>query len=165
MTDTTHEEEFALNYGQFNPSEKEGGLIQIGDDVVARIVEIATSEVEGVMLESKFALSDLISRKEKETVKGISIQRDEKSGSVKIAVSVRMIYGGDMYDLALRLRKHVKATVQKMTRVPVGSVDVRIVGIITAEQQKRHEQLLEQQEEREFPTLPRTEATPRPKSS
>ncbi|MBX3730629.1 MAG: Asp23/Gls24 family envelope stress response protein [Candidatus Sumerlaeia bacterium] len=114
----------------YAPASGEDGLIQIGDDVIARIVEIATGEVEGVSLESKFALADLINLKDKEAVKGISVHRNEEDGSVQIVVSVRMGYGRDMYDLALRLRRHVKDTVEKMTHVLVRRVDVRIVGII-----------------------------------
>ncbi|MDK2971206.1 MAG: hypothetical protein PWP23_961 [Candidatus Sumerlaeota bacterium] len=121
------------DYGQefeFQYAASDDGVIQIGDDVLARIVEIATGEVDGVSLESKFALSDLINLKDKEAVKGISIGRKEDDSSVNVTVSVRMGYGKDMYDLAMRLRKHVKATVEKMTHVIVRRVDVRIVGII-----------------------------------
>lgn len=107
----------------------EAGQVQIGDDVIARIIEIATGEIEGVALESKFALADLIGRKDKEPVKGITIERAD-DGSVAVAVSVRMAYGKDMYDLAVRLQRHVKATVEKMTHVVVARIDVRIVGII-----------------------------------
>jgi uncharacterized alkaline shock family protein YloU len=114
----------------YAPASSEDGLIQIGDDVIARIVEIATGEVEGVSLESKFALADLINLKDKEAVKGISVQRNEEDGSVQVIVSVRMGYGRDMYDLALRLRRHVKDTIEKMTHVLVRRVDIRIVGII-----------------------------------
>jgi uncharacterized alkaline shock family protein YloU len=107
----------------------DAGQVQIGDDVIARIIEIATGEIEGVSLESKFALADLIGRKDKEPVKGITIERADDA-SVAVAVSVRMAYGKDMYDLAVRLQRHVKATVEKMTRVVVARIDVRIVGII-----------------------------------
>lgn len=107
----------------------DAGQVQIGDDVIARIIEIATGEIDGIALESKFALADLIGRKDKEPVKGITIDRAE-DGSVAVAVSVRMAYGKDMYDLAVRLQKHVKATVEKMTHVVVARIDVRIVGII-----------------------------------
>lgn len=136
---TEQTDDLHLDYEALPVQGSEDGVIQIGDDVVARIVEIATSEVDGVLLESKRALTDLIGRKDKEPVKGIGISRDEITGSVRIVVSVRMIYGNDMYDLGIKLRKHIKSTVQRMTRVPVGAVDVRIVGIMTAEQQRRHE--------------------------
>jgi len=118
----------------------EAGQIQIGDDVIARIVEIATGEVDGVTLESRFALSDLISRKDKESVKGILIERDIDSGTVTVHISVRMAYGKDMYDLAVRLQKHIKHTVEKMTHVAVRKVDIRIVGIhVEREKEKEKE--------------------------
>lgn len=114
------------HYGQVDE-----GQIQIGDDVIARIVDVAASEVEGVALDSKFALSDLIGgRKDSsQSVKGVSIEREAGNAAVAVIVSVKMEYGLDMYEAAVRLRKHIKTTVEKMTHVIVRRVDVRIVGI------------------------------------
>ncbi len=146
---TPQEEDFGMeltrDYG------RESGQIQIGDDVIARIVEIATGEVDGVTLESRFALSDLISRKDKESVKGILVERDADSGTVTVHISVRMAYGKDMYDLALRLQKHIKHTVEKMTHVAVRKVDIRIVGIHVErekEKEKEKEKGLEKEKDR-----------------
>lgn len=128
---------------------EEDGRIEIRDDVIARIAGIATTEIDGVQLESKFGLSDLIGRKDKEPVKGIAVERNPEENSVAIVCSVRMAYGKDMYDLALALRKHVRETVEKMTRARVSRVDVRIVGIILGdkEKEKEHGELLEDEAE------------------
>lgn len=118
--------------------EEEGELIQISDDVITHIVELAGREIEGVsLIESKSSFSELrnfiskgkfISRKGEEP-RRISVERGAKKGDVKIQVSVEMEYGKDMYELAVRLRNHIKNAVEKMTRVTVKKVDVAIVGI------------------------------------
>lgn len=131
---TTSEEDFGQDLAsQYEAGEE--GRIQIGPDVIARIVEIATQEVGDVVLESKRALTDLIrgGAKEGESVRGILVERHAEDSSVSITVSVRMAYGKDMYDLAVKLRRHIKAEVEKMTRVVVRRLDVRIVGVTTGE--------------------------------
>jgi len=139
----TEERDFEIQFSESG----QVGQVQIGDDVIARIVAIAATEVEGITLESKFALSDLIGgRKEREQVKGIVVERgSDDSNRVRIQISVRMEYGRDMYDLALQLRNHVKATVEKMTRVSVNNVDIRIIGINVRE--KDRERLEKESEE------------------
>jgi uncharacterized alkaline shock family protein YloU len=149
---TQQEEDFSIELAR-EYGRGESGQIQIGDDVIARIVEIATGEVEGVTLESRFALSDLISRKDKESVKGILVEREEESGSVNVHISVRMAYGKDMYDLAVRLQKHIKQTVEKMTHVVVRKVDVRIVGIHVEREKEK-----DKEKERERPAVSSEEA-------
>ena len=111
------------------------GHIEISNDVIARIAGIATTEVDDVSLESKSALAKLMGRKE--PVQGILIERDPESNAVIITCSVRMAYGKDMYELAVRLRQHIKDTVEKMTRAIVSRVDIKIVGIILSEPHRR----------------------------
>ncbi|MGF1571536.1 MAG: Asp23/Gls24 family envelope stress response protein [Sumerlaeia bacterium] len=118
--------------------EEEGELIQISDDVITHIVELAGREIQGVsLIESKSSFSELrnfiskgkfINRKGEEP-RRISVERGAKKGDVKIQVSVEMEYGKDMYELAVRLRNHIKDAVEKMTRVTVKKVDIAIVGI------------------------------------
>lgn len=117
------------------PGEGAGAII-IGDDVLAHIVARAASEVDGVEIDSRFALTDLLGRREKEHVKGISVRRNAEDNSVAIVCSVRMAYGQDMYDLAVNLRRHIKSTVEKMTRVIVHEVSVRIVGLVLSERER-----------------------------
>ena len=129
MTQPIQDEEFAEGLESQYIIEEEG-RIEIGNDVIARIAGIAATEVEGVSLENRFAIADWIGRREKEPVKGINVVRDEGSNSVTITCTVLMAYGRDMYEAAVRLRQHVKQTVQKMTHVIVKRVDVKIVGIL-----------------------------------
>ena len=160
MTDLKTEHPEFEDYGdeleaQFLVSDE--GSVAIGDDVIARIVEPAASEVEGVEIDSKVALSDTLSdilgrKKEgerREHIKGIGVQRDPEDHSVNIIMSVRMAYGEDMYDLAIRLRKHIRATVEKMTHVKVSRVDIRIVGITT----KKTEQKAKEGQREQAPEL------------
>jgi len=121
-----------------------GGRILIGDDVIAKIAALAIADIDGVRRDSretiaeKFGIKDLIGRRPsdeirkerlKEFEKGVVVDRDPERNSVVITVSVLMDYGRDMYDLAIKLRDHIRSTVEKMTRVAVDRVDVRIVGV------------------------------------
>lgn len=115
------------------------GQILIGDDVLSRIVEIAVSEVEGTSLETRFHLSSLISRKERDASSSIQVNRKEGEKGVTISISVKMEFGEDMYELAIRLRNHIKNTVEKMTRVTVTKVDIKIVGIAIKEKHEAEE--------------------------
>lgn len=106
----------------------DGGEVLIGDNVIGRIVEIATREFAGqIALRSKFNLSNLINRKEKDNSSSIHIERDPDNGTVDITVDVRIVFGEDFYDLAIKLRNHIKHTVENMTRVDVKCVNVKIV--------------------------------------
>ncbi len=138
--DQQHEPEIETRYlpGGF-------GQIQIGDDVISRIVAYAIEEVDGVTRDSKTSIAEKIGiadfigrreargeespRRDREYEKGILVERHPEKNSVGVTLSVRMDYGKDMYDLAVQLRDHVKSTVEKMTHVIVDRVDVRIVGI------------------------------------
>lgn len=132
--------------------EDEEELIQISDDVITHIVELAGREIAGVsLIESKSSFSELrnfiskgkfINRKQGEEPRRISVERGAKKGDVKIQVSVEMEYGKDMYELAVRLRNHIKDAVEKMTRVTVKKVDVAIVGIRLSEDHKKNDQEL-----------------------
>lgn len=123
--DLVHDYEMTL-------ADRKDGQIIIGDDVIAHIVDRAIQETEGVKLDSKFALSDYLPSRErrKEHVKGISVERDDATGSISITVSVRMAYGQDMYQVGVDLREHVRGAIQKMSRLIVSRVDIRIVGLI-----------------------------------
>jgi uncharacterized alkaline shock family protein YloU len=124
--------------------ENEEELIQISDDVITHIVDLASREIQGVSLvESRSSFSELASyiskgkfirgKSERDEPRRISVERGQKKGDVKIHISVEMEYGKDMYELAVKLRNHIKDAVEQMTRVHVRKVDVTIVGIRMAE--------------------------------
>ncbi len=141
------------------------GQIQIGDDVISRIVAYAIEEIDGVTRDTKTSIAERIEkigiadfigrreakheegpRRDREYEKGILVERDPEANSVGVTLSVRMDYGRDMYDLAVQVRDHVKTTVEKMTHVIVGRVDVRIVGI-NARDKKESEKAAEAEDE------------------
>ncbi len=148
MSKIEQEEDFAQDLeSQIFASTSDTGQIDIANDVMARIVEIAVSEVEGVALHKEGFFSDLLNRKDKEQSKPIVIEKDAASNSVKVGLSVKMEYGHDMYELAMHLRKHIKATVEKMTRVSVQRVDIKIMGILTKDRERPAQNAEEQSEQ------------------
>ncbi|MEQ8820081.1 MAG: Asp23/Gls24 family envelope stress response protein [Sumerlaeia bacterium] len=140
---TVHDEDQDDAYGTPFDTQyiiEQEGRIEVGDDVIARIAGIASTEVTGVTLDSKFSLADLIGRKG-EPVKGIVVERIPEENAVHIHCTVRIEYGQDMYETAVRFRHHIRSTIEKMTRLIVKGVDIKIVGITLAEKEERLEKV------------------------
>jgi uncharacterized alkaline shock family protein YloU len=112
---------------QLYPGEGGIGSILINPDVIARIAGIAASEIDGVSLGSKFTLADFLPTKE--PVRGIQVVRSETSGNYSIICEVKMAYGQQMRELAAKLQRHVKETVERMTSLSLENVDIRIIDI------------------------------------
>lgn len=109
------------------------GKIEIEPGVLVRIAETAASQVDGVTLDARFDIRSLIGARAKEGAKGVIVKSAREKNGIHVQVFVRMAYGQDMYQLADKLRKHVKAELEMMTRLMVRGIDVFIVGLIVTE--------------------------------
>lgn len=113
------------------------GDIKIQNEVVATIVSIAMSEVEGVVnLSGKRFLDPL--RAQKAPDKGVDVKIEENR--VHVTVDVRILYGNPIYDIARRLQQQVKNAVEQMTGLIVDAVDVNVRNIILDEKNKKRAQ-------------------------
>lgn len=102
--------------------------VQIADDVIAVIAEIAALEVEGVSgtapTKTEF-VQQAISNKKKP--KGVKIEVGEEEVFIDIAIIVK--YGAKIQKLCLEVQEKVKNSVETMTGLNVASVNVHVVGV------------------------------------
>lgn len=108
--------------------EQDQGQVQIADDVIAVIAEIAALEVEGMAAtgNTKTDFVQAISRKK--TGKGIKVEVGEGCVSIDVTGSVK--YGVKIPEVCVNVQKKVKSSVETMTGLEVTQVNVHIVGVV-----------------------------------
>lgn len=101
--------------------------VQIADDVIAVIAEIATLEVEGMVstLQSKNDFVQALSRKK--GPKGVKVEVGE--GEVFIDITVTVKYGVKIQKVCLEAQEKVKNSVETMTGLHVASVNIHVAGV------------------------------------
>ena len=109
--------------------------VQIADDVIAVIAEIATLEVAGVVgtAPSKADFVQAISGKKKS--KGIKIEVGE--GEVFIDVAVIVKYGTKIHKTCLEVQEKIKNSVETMTGLEVKSVNIHVVDVTFDKSQEK----------------------------
>lgn len=110
------------------------GQIKVNHTVVATIVKMAATSVNGVIgVGGSFIenVSALFSTKEYD--KGVRVSEDE-AGNYVIELRVHMEYGVELAKTAENLQLTVSKQVTNMTGKPVAGVDVIIEGVKMAEE-------------------------------
>lgn len=102
--------------------------IKISNEAVATYAGIAVSEVKGVYGKGGTfsGLTEALSGK-KNIAKGIKVDVSEKS--TKIDVSIIVVYGARIPDVAFEIQSRVKKTVENMTGLTVSEVNVNVLGV------------------------------------
>lgn len=105
------------------------GDVKISENVVASIVGIAASEVEGVESLAGNLTTEIIAKFGiKNNSKGVKISIEKKSVTADVYVNV--CYGFVIPEVSEMIQEKVKTSVESMTGLDVNEVNVRIVGII-----------------------------------
>lgn len=101
--------------------------VQIADDVIAVIAEIATLEVEGMVsiLQAKNDFVHAISRKK--GPKGVKVEVG--AGEVLIDITATVKYGIKIPKVCLEVQEKVKNSVETMTGLHVASVNIHVAGV------------------------------------
>jgi uncharacterized alkaline shock family protein YloU len=101
--------------------------VQIADDVIAVIAEIATLEVEGMVstAPTKNDFVQAISRKK--GPRGVKVEVGD--GEVFIDIMATVKYGVKIQKVCLEVQEKVKNSVETMTGLQVASVSVHVVGV------------------------------------
>lgn len=107
--------------------EAEVGQVQIADDVIAVIAEIAALEVEGIASISGGKNDIVNSIRGKKAAKGIKVEVGEAEVFIDIMCVVR--YGIKIQDVCLKVQEKVKNSIETMTGLNVATVDVHVVGV------------------------------------
>ena len=110
----------------------EHGQIVIADEVVAIIAGIAATEVKGVDSMYGGWSGEVISRMGiRDLSKGVSISIEDGHVSVKLSLNVR--YGYSIPDVSRNVQDKVASAIESMTGLSVLDVNIRIAGVVNAE--------------------------------
>ena len=104
------------------------GTVQIADEVVAVIVGIAATEVDGVAALDGNITNEIMSKVGiKNIANGVKIDIKDN----KVAADVRLIveYGYNIPVISQKVQAKVKQAIENMTGLDVTDVNVRIAGI------------------------------------
>lgn len=121
MTETGNDNRYTID-------EDATGVIQIADDVVASIVGLAVTEVDGVSKLSGDITREIIARLGKNNLsKGITITY--KDDTVDIDISVTVKFGFNIVDVSRDIQDKVRQTLMTMTGLKCDRINVKISGI------------------------------------
>lgn len=103
------------------------GNVKISTEVIASIAGVAATEVEGVvgMSGGIKGLSDILGLKN--ISKGIKVEVGEKSTAIDLFIIVE--YGKNISEIAKKVQKNIRTSIENMTGLDVIEVNVTIQGI------------------------------------
>lgn len=104
------------------------GQVQIADEVVAIIVGLAATEVEGVASMAGNITNELVSKLGKKSLsKGIRVKVED--GIVNVNVALNIAYGYSVPKTCKKVQEKVKAAIENMTGLEVEKVDIQIANV------------------------------------
>ena len=114
---------------EYFTQEMENGSIQISEDVVASVTGMAVLEVEGVCGLSSTIGTDIAEMLGMKTLsKGVRLSSTE-SGALRIDCDVVAKFGQNIFELAKNVQENVKSSVESVTGLTVGEVNVAVCVI------------------------------------
>ncbi len=110
-------------------STSEQDQVQIADDVIAVVAEIAALEVEGIVATaaSKGSEHVVAALTTKKKPKGVKVEVN--AGEVYIELGVIVKYGAKIQKICKEAQEKVKNSVETMIGLKVVSVDISVVGV------------------------------------
>ena len=105
----------------------DAGTFKMHSGILELIAGIALSGVEGAMGTGMRADHPEDIKKRKNLGKGVRAEVDDTR--IDFDLDVHMEYGKDFIDLARRIQRAVKETVETMTGWDVAAVNVNVVGV------------------------------------
>ena len=121
----------------------EMGNVNISEDVIVSISNIAANEIEGVAaLYSGIADALMEIFRGKKFNKGVSVVLEEEKISVTIIIDVE--YGRIIPEVAKKVQENVKNAIESMTEREVNEVNVHVHGVvIKSEKPEKHKAVSE----------------------
>ena len=121
----------------------EMGNVNISEDVIVTISNIAANEIEGVAgVYSGIADALLEIFRGKKFNKGVSVVLEEEKISVTIIIDVE--YGRIIPEVAKKVQENVKNAMESMTEREVNEVNVHVHGVvIKSEKPEKHKAVSE----------------------
>lgn len=106
----------------------EYGSVKIANEVVSVIAGLAATEIDGVAGMSGGITGDLTEMLGmKNLSKGVKVEVGEKEAAIDIFVV--MEYGSKISEVATKVQKNVKETVETMTGLDVVEINIHVQGI------------------------------------
>lgn len=121
-----------------NPIE-EKGTITYATEVIATIVGVAATEVEGIAsMAGAASISELLSGKQKNLSRGVKVE----VGAEEVAVDVSVIvdYGMPIQLVSSNVQENIRKSIETMTGLHVIKVDVHVLGVSFEKENKELEQ-------------------------
>lgn len=104
------------------------GEVQIADEVVAIIADLASTEVEGVASMAGNITNELVSRLGmKNLSKGVKVEVTEEHVSVELSLNIQ--YGYNIPQVSAQVQEKVKTAIENMTGLTVLDVNIKIAGV------------------------------------
>ena len=108
------------------------GEVRIADEVVAIIAGLAATEVDGVDSMAGNITNELVGKLGmKNLSKGVKVDVTEEHVSVDLSLNIK--YGYNIPDVSERVQDRVKSAIENMTGLTVLDVNIRIAGVVNAE--------------------------------
>lgn len=104
------------------------GEVHIADEVIATIIGLATTEVEGVAAMAGNLTNELIS---KVGIKNLSkgVKLDRADGSFKVELSIVIKFGYSIPKVTAAIQEKVRATVDTMTGLSIDEISIKIASL------------------------------------
>ena len=139
--------------------DQESGQITYANEVIATIVSVATTEVEGISgIAGSGAISGILAKGK--TPRGVKV--DMNGENVGVDVSVTVDYGMPIQKVGRNAQENVRKSIESMTGLHVEKVDLHVVGVSfekeNQEMQQSQKLALTIEEEKEQPALEETVA-------
>ena len=134
--------------------DQESGQITYANEVIATIVSVATTEVDGISgIAGSGAISGILAKGK--TPRGVKV--DMNGENVGVDVSVTVDYGMPIQKVGRNAQENVRKSIESMTGLHVEKVDLHVVGVSfekeNQEMQQSQKLALTIEEEKEQPAL------------
>ena len=123
---------------ELNDIEKNGGVVKISDEVISVIAGIAAGEIEGITVCAQGVTNNItnkIFKGKKLPEKATKVQLEGDKANIDLSVAVE--YGTKIKESVEKVQENVKLTVEAMTGLVVGSVNVFVSDIYLKEKEKK----------------------------
>ena len=122
----------AENRKTFSIKSDQFGEVKVADEVVAIIAGLAATEVDGVSSMAGNITNEIVSKLGmKNLSKGIMVEVIEDEVTVDVAINIA--YGFSIPEVSQKVQEKVKSTIENMTGLKVGVVNVRIASVAMSE--------------------------------
>jgi len=106
--------------------DQDNGQITYANEVIATIVSVATTEVEGISgISGASAISGILAKGK--TPRGVRV--DVAGQDVNVDVSVTVDYGMPIQKVGRNAQENVRKSIESMTGLHVEKVDLHVVGV------------------------------------